>query len=986
MDRSRLVPIMLFAAFICLGILLASQWRSLPESITLNSTVSLNKLSKAVHGTDGSFAVVFHSSKRIARLDAKGNLLYLLSPNSSAEQGFSFANEISLAPDGRLYVASTYIDPESLTVNREAIVRYSPKGRYEGIVFSVDHAPDNYVDNIGLIRGLLWTPDGLRFCIAKDQEIRCPLLDPIKGTLISETRTATIQSSDQILYAAIAEDGGQLAYTTASTEIFTARPGEVAVKQYDGRNIEALSIPSDIHFANHALYFSDLGRDAVMRLSTNDGKVTTVFDAATAGKRGYDDAFFECKNFQIDSAGLTLANNGKIVFMNTDNGQPVAVLAQARGDLLFWLKRIALWLQLFLFTGVTLSLIGLIISSATPEGLQSSRRTAMVALMVCTAVGITAFMIFNNLNLRLAEETRLNLRGFLEVGRLVIDSEAVDRARHVKDYMNGDYQALLTQLRQTITRDNTIAASTYAGIYKIHGNKLVALAYHDGLRGIFYPYDYQYDQSVYATIAASGQTYIGQMADMYGVWLIGVHPLHNRFGDLVGFLEVGIDQSAHKEANWTLLKSTLVNLAMVLFVLLFVFSEVSFFTSHVLDRRRLAEAGTLWQYDEGALRFLSFLGLTGVFLSAPFLPLYSKSLANPMGPFPLNMIVGLPMVVETLTGAITAMLYGHVRIRLGLKHDIVLGSLIIAAGMALTAQTSTFAGLILGRATVGLGMGLLMIALRTYFLIEKEEERQNSGIIALTVGVTAGINVGSVSGGMLADRFGMEWVFWAQAALLTLTAVFALILLRNRWRPQLSADTVISLPSFLRDRTVFAFFFLAFLPITACGLFLGFLFPLFAESKGLSPNEISLAFMLFGVASVYLGPSLTRLTSFLFGARGAIVVGALVMVCALLLFAAFQTLVAAHITVILFGLTDSFIFNQGIAYFTALPNVQRLGEDKAMGVYSVFESGGEALGPMAFGLAMSLGLGVGVSAIAALLAAGAGLFFIVSRPSQGEHL
>jgi predicted MFS family arabinose efflux permease len=986
MDRSRLFPILFFAAFLCLGVLLATQWRDLQESFSLNTTIPLNKLSKAVRGTDGTFAVVFHSNKRIARLDAKGNLLYLLFPNSSAEQGFSFANEISLAPDGRLYVVSTYIDPESLTVNREAIVRYSPKGRYEGIVFSIDHNADDYVDNIGLIRGLMWTPEGLRFCRAKDQAIRCTLLDPTKGTVISETQTPTNQSSEQILYAAIAHDGEQLAFTTASTEIFIARPGEVPVKQYDGRDIEELSIPSDIHFSNRALYFSDLGRDAVMRLSTNDGKVTAVFDAAIAGKRGYNDAFFECKSFQIDTTELTLTNNGKIVFFNTENRQPILVLAQARGDLLFWLKRIALWLQLLLFTGIGLILIRLIISSATPEGLQSSRRTAMVALMVCAAVGITAFMIFNNLNLRLAEEIRLNLRGFLEVGRLVIDSEAVDRIDHVQDYMNSDYTALLTQLRQTITRDNAIAASTYAGIYKIYGNKLVALAYHDGLRGIFYPYEYQYDQSVYATIAASGRTYIGQMADMYGVWLIGVHPLHNRLGELVGFLEVGLDQSAHKEANWTLLKSTLVNLAMILFVLLFVFSEASFFTSRIIDKHRLAQADKLWQYDEGALRFLSFLGLTGVFLSASFLPLYSKSLAGPMEPLPLHMVIGLPMVVETLTGAITAMLYGHVRIRLGLKHDIILGSLVIAAGMAVTAQTSTFFGLILGRATVGLGMGLLMIALRTFFLIDKDEERQNSGIIALTVGVTAGINVGSVSGGMLADLFGMERIFWVQAVLLTLTALCAQILLRNRWRPPPSDDTLFSLPAFLRERTVFAFFFLAFLPITACGFFLGFLFPLFAESKGLSPNEISLAFMLFGIASVYMGPSLTHLTSFLFGTRGAIVAGALVMVCALLCFAAFQNLAAAYVTVILFGLTDSFIFNQGIAYFTALPSVQQLGEDKAMGVYSVFESSGEALGPMAFGLAMSMSLGAGVSAIAVLLAAGTGMFFLLSRPPHREQV
>jgi MFS family permease len=79
--------------------------------------------------------------------------------------------------------------------------------------------------------------------------------------------------------------------------------------------------------------------------------------------------------------------------------------------------------------------------------------------------------------------------------------------------------------------------------------------------------------------------------------------------------------------------------------------------------------------------------------------------------------------------------------------------------MVATALAPTFERLIAGRVLVGMGMGLLMIAFRTYFLIEKDEGRKESGIIALTAGVVAGINTGSVSGGMLAARIGMRPVF-----------------------------------------------------------------------------------------------------------------------------------------------------------------------------------------------------------------------------------
>ena len=117
-------------------------------------------LSKVARCADGSFAVVFDSNKRIARVGADGELIYLVPSRNDPEKGFYFANEIAFDPAGRLYVASTYIDTATLTVNREAIVRFSPEGRPEAVLYSLAHAPEPYVDNIGTIRSLSLDPAG----------------------------------------------------------------------------------------------------------------------------------------------------------------------------------------------------------------------------------------------------------------------------------------------------------------------------------------------------------------------------------------------------------------------------------------------------------------------------------------------------------------------------------------------------------------------------------------------------------------------------------------------------------------------------------------------------------------------------------------------------------------------------------------------------------------------------------------------------------
>ena len=985
MARPRPVIPVLLATTILLGGGLFAQRGRIPESFSLSSTVPFENLSKAAKCADGSFAVVFDSNKRIARTGADGELIYLIPARNDPEKGFFFANEIAFDPAGHLYVASTYIDTATLTVNREAIVRFSPEGRPEAVVYSLEHSPDRYTDNIGTIRSLQWTPDGLRFCLVQADGIRGVRADPAGGAPAEETVTPLAHADDNVIYATISADGRELAYSTAATEIYAGAPGAALAKRYDGRNLpdEVQSIPSDLHYLGDELVFSDLGRDAIVKLTGPDA-AEPLFDKAIAQAHGYADDFYECKSFQIGPEDLVLPNNGKVVHFRTAAPAAIRTQDRAQGDAALWVRRAAIWLQLATFAVLALALVFLAIRHASPDGRRMAKQVALVGLMIGTAVGITTYMIFNNMNRRLEEEARNNLRGYLAVGQIVVDADAVDRIQHVKHYMNADYQAVLKQLCQTITRDGAIDPSTYSGIYKTFGDKLSALAYHDGLRGIFYPYDYQYSQSIYAQVAATGEPYVGEIVDIYGVWLNGVVPLVNAAGATVGLLEVGVDQSAQREANRALFKSTLIDLAMVLFVLLFIFFEIGFFSSHVLDPAGRNDPAAGARYDEGALRFVSFTALAGVFLSASFLPLYIQTLAPALPRFP-DLVIGLPMAIETLCGALVAVLYGHVRVRAGLKTDIVLGCLVILAGMVATGLAATFARLIAGRVLVGMGMGLLMIAFRTYFLIEKDEGRKESGIIALTAGVIAGINTGSVAGGMLAARIGMRAVFGVQAGLLALAALAALALVRGRRRgpPAAAAAGVPTAWTFLRARAVWGFFVFMFLPVTACGLFLGFLFPLFAAAHGHTINEIGLAFMLFGAASVYLGPGLTRLTTALFGARLAMPAGALIMALALLQFACFQTLAAAYATIILFGLTESLLFNQGLSYFSSLPGVRRFGEDKAMGVYNVFESGGEALGPLMFGLAASLSLGTGIAAIAGALAGCAGLFWLLTGRREG---
>ena len=204
------LPILL-AATLLLGGALFVQRDRIPESFSLSDVVPFEQLSKAARCADGSFAVVFDSNKRIARVGADGALAYLIPSRNDPAKGFFFANEIAFDPAGRLYVASTYIDTATLTVNREAIVRFSPEGRPDAVLYSLAHAPEPYVDNIGTIRSLQWTPDGLRFCVARADGIQSLRVNAASGATLEEAFTPFPGEPPTVIYATVSADGRELA-------------------------------------------------------------------------------------------------------------------------------------------------------------------------------------------------------------------------------------------------------------------------------------------------------------------------------------------------------------------------------------------------------------------------------------------------------------------------------------------------------------------------------------------------------------------------------------------------------------------------------------------------------------------------------------------------------------------------------------------------------------------------------------------------------
>ena len=114
--------------------------------------------------------------------------------------------------------------------------------------------------------------------------------------------------------------------------------------------------------------------------------------------------------------------------------------------------------------------------------------------------------------------------------------------------------------------------------------------------------------------------------------------------------------------------------------------------------------------------------------------------------------------------------------------------------------------------------------------------------------------------------------------------------------------------------------------------FLYYFFPLFADQNNITTTRIAQAFLLNGIFVVYLGPLLAPKLEKLFSKKINMIIGSLLSVVALGLFALKPSLTTAIIALIILGVADSFTFTAQNIYYNTLEIVNKFGISKANGI------------------------------------------------------
>lgn len=375
-----------------------------------------------------------------------------------------------------------------------------------------------------------------------------------------------------------------------------------------------------------------------------------------------------------------------------------------------------------------------------------------------------------------------------------------------------------------------------------------------------------------------------------------------------------------------------------------------FFVQGAAERARLekAEAGhTPYHY----VRPFVFLFFTAYNLPVSFFPMYVETLYEPLWGLPTEVLIGLPISVFMLFFAVSMLVVGRWLDRVGWFKPLVTGASIFMVGFLLTAFAQDYIQLLLFRAATAVGLGIGFMGFQQ-FVVENTDPRDRSvGLSAFIGAFFAGEIVGTVVGGMLADRLGYSNIFLL-AGIVSGAALAGLVLFFRSQiasqRPRVVKDKIPLSQLFgaLKDREFFAV--VVFQAIPAKVALVGFLMyfvPLYLTQIGTLQSDIGRIAMCYALMLVFVGPLVSRRFGKAKYRKYTILVGGLITGAAMTAFSLVSGSYAVLLLVIALGIAHAFSLSSQASLIAETQLVRRLGTGTGMGVYRFWERVGNVSGP-----------------------------------------
>ncbi len=434
-----------------------------------------------------------------------------------------------------------------------------------------------------------------------------------------------------------------------------------------------------------------------------------------------------------------------------------------------------------------------------------------------------------------------------------------------------------------------------------------------------------------------------------------------------------------KEVLYAKLREIALDSLTVIVISFLFFLEMQIMIFNVFDPR---PAGAEKKTSFMAVRITAFPLLIGGTISVSFLPLFMETLYVPLFGLSQNIVMGLPISVKLFFTGVAIVVSGAWCDRRGWHQPFLAGVLLTCAGNLYSWQARDALHFILAQGLSGMGYGLALMASQGFVVANTREDRRAQGLSNFFAGVYSGSICGIALGAMLAERIGYRPVFLIGSAVILLILPYYFGFMRNAEAkpPEKPAAEARPVLRFLFNRNILGLVLLSGIPAAVATIgFLNYFSPIYLKQIGASQSDIGRLFLVNGLCMVYIAPFMSRFIDRAAGKKMYVALSGLIGCAALVCFHYTAHTAGVFLTVLLLGLATAVNDPSRNSYLLKLQITRELGTGKALSISSSTYRIGQVLGPLTFGVLLSVSGPDGILYLGGLYLLITLLFLIVNQ-------
>ena len=926
----------------------------------------------------GNYYAIERGGIRIIAFTENGEYLWDTSSDAALRA-------LQTTPDGMLY-ATSYDFADDNRIVRMSVEQYRENGWHEATLYEETFEEgDRPVYNAGMLGFKYY--DGAFYFVKKNADSFCLTRLNMDGTA-EEMKVYPYEQADRFLLAfAVCPQTEEVYFADKLGGVFHAveNGAHEPLPYPEVPEAPAFSVPYALTVLDEALYVSDIGTRMIYKyedgaftavLSMDDVELTVEYSALAYWLTDLSDGNL---GMITRSFAMQLATDGQVEIL------PVEFTYDAITSLGIWL-----WWVCVAILGLSLLAAGVaaLVHAYRKIGLEKLTTNILLVVVIAVVTVLVMTRYNSSTNERYTSLTVDQLAGIAALTANLIDGDELEKIDSLDDYQSEAY-GYLTDVLSPVTGSGQIDSVVYAdqgqfpmdedtfqesawdaGVYRtvlrLIDGRICYVYTSEDQYGALYPIDYPYEGTEYQPAYESNQVFsFVNVVDYSGEYTYTNVPITNSSGEVVGILEMGIDQRALRQESRKLMQEIAISVVITVLVVMLLLKEVMFFI-HVLQKR--VPKNSIATLDVDACRPLIFLCYLLDSFALVISPLYARELYTATLGIPMEVGVAIATSMTFLFIGAAALVGGKLSEKAGLVPMMVIGTLLLLGGEALAALSVNLVMFVVSKAVTGFGAGLLLNASDTFIATQSSEADVERGFSMSNVGLNAGTNCGIIIGGSIAALMGYRFVYWAGMGVGVLLLGYILLMFRNRNMPKVTNQddetAKGSVWKFFTSRRIWSFFLCLGVPYLICNAFVYYFLPMEGAAVGMNEEAISRIMFVYAMVSIYVGPALTNFMVNRFKTRFTLLIGGLMVASALALYALMPSTEMLFVSIVIFSVADSFCMPVQNVYYSQLPETASYGSGSALGISNIVNGLAQAASHYCFAAAMIFGAQKGIGVIA----------------------